>query len=69
MIYEISKNKVDSLLAVSPKGLIRLKNLMPNVKKAEFIPLLSNKNPKVINFELADKMKKLNLFTQAITVS
>ena len=59
MIYEISKNKVDSLLAVSPKGLIRLKNLMPNVKKAEFIPLLSNKNPKVINFELADKNEKV----------
>lgn len=59
VIYGIAKNKVDSLLAVSPKGLTRLKNLMPNVEKAEFIPLLSNRNPKVINFELADKNKKV----------
>lgn len=59
MILKLSKRKVDGLLAVSPRGLARLKKLMPNVKKLKFIPLLSDQNNKVINFRDINKNEKI----------
>lgn len=51
-IYKMSENRVNSLLAVSPKGLKRLQKLIPNAPKAEFIPLLSDQNTKINDYEL-----------------
>jgi glycosyltransferase involved in cell wall biosynthesis len=59
VILRLSKKKVDGLLAVSPRGLIRLKKLMPSVTKAEYIPLLSDQNMKVPDFKLLDKNKTI----------
>ncbi len=55
VIYGLCKKRVDSLLAVSPRGLIRLKKLMPSVTKAEYIPLLSDHYMQTPNFKLLDK--------------
>ena len=59
--YKIAGRRVDSLLAVSPKGLERLKKLIPYAKKNNFIPLLSDENIKVNDFELKDQKKRIKV--------
>jgi glycosyltransferase involved in cell wall biosynthesis len=53
-MYKLSSFNVDSLLAVSPKGLERIKKLFPKIKTGYYIPLLSNNS-------LISKDKKFDL--------
>ncbi|MEX2411811.1 MAG: glycosyltransferase [Candidatus Paceibacterota bacterium] len=57
-LYRLSAGSIDSLLAVSPKGLERLRNIFSNVDKGECIPLLSDNNL-VINE--SDIKKEINI--------
>jgi len=58
-IYKISRSRVNSILGVSPKGLKRLQDLMPEAQKANFIPLLSDQQTEINNFELNNKNGKI----------
>lgn len=58
-IYKIGGFRVDSLLTVSPKGLNRIQKILPNVKKGDYIPLLSDVSIEINNFELKGKEGKV----------
>jgi len=58
IIFKISENKIDSLLAVSPKGLKRISTLFPQIKNREFIPLLADFFPSLDHHKIIKKKVK-----------
>ena len=57
-IFKVCKNKIDSLLAVSPKGLKRISKIFPGIKKIFFIPLLSDFFPSLKHHKIKKKNVK-----------
>lgn len=58
IIFKICENKIDSLLAVSPKGLKRVSALFPKIKNREFIPLLADFFPSLDHHKISKKKVK-----------
>ena len=58
IIFKICENKIDSLLAVSPKGLKRVSTLFPKIKDREFIPLLADFFPSLDHHKISKKKVK-----------
>lgn len=78
-IYQISSFGIDSILAVSPQGLVRVHNMFPKITKRAYIPLLSDQKKDieinefnandVINFVYIgshSKERKINYILEAI---
>ena len=59
LMYKIGGTKVDSLLAISPKGLKRIQKILPHIQKGNFIPLLSDVLIEVDNFQLRGQDEKI----------
>lgn len=54
-MYKIGGRKVDGLLTVSPKGLLRMQKILPHVQKGTYIPLLADTSIIIDDFELKSK--------------